>query len=246
MGPGSTTGGRTTDVTRHASDPVSDSSHVLDVVLAGGRRLLRDALASLLADDRSTRVVASTAEVLATEAAVARANADVVVAHVHLGEAGGGVTLAARLRAERPKVGVVLLLGDGDLGEVHEVLDGGTARRALLMMDNPRCAHDLPEAIQAVAAGGSMVHPDVVEVVLRSRTSAGRTDRLTPTETAVLRELAAGRSNAAIAEVLGLSARAVEKRIGLLYDKLDLPSGAEVHRRVLAARVALEEAGRRG
>ena len=212
---------------------------VVRVLVAGGRRLGRDGLAALLCSDQQIEVVGSVAEPLAARACVDRMGVDVVVAHVWLEDPGGGARLAIELREERPEVGVVLLLGDGDASEVREVLDRGTAQRAILLMDHPRCARDLVHAVHEVAEGGSVVHPGVVDLVLRAeRAAADRLEALTPREQEVLAAIARGASNKAVAEQLDLSDRAVEKHINQLYTKLGLPTDGRIHRRVAAALVA--------
>lgn len=211
----------------------------LRVFVAGGRQLAREGLTALLATDASLQVVGSAGDLLATRAAVERLQVDVVVTHVWLERPGGGADLAITLREERPEVGVVLLIGDGDVTEVRGVLDQGTAQRALLLMDHPRCARDLADAVREVADGGSMVHPGVVELILRGdRTVVDRLAGLTPREQDVLAAIARGASNRAVAEELDLSDRAVEKHINQLYTKLGLPTDGRVHRRVAAALVA--------
>lgn len=209
------------------------------VLVAGGRRLGREGLSALLRADPGVEVVGVAGDVLAARAAVDRIGVDVVVTHVWLGRPDGGAALAVELREEHPEVGVVLLLGDGDAAEVRGVLDQGTAQRALLLMDHPRCARDLVAAVHEVADGGSMVHPGVVDLILEAeRAATSSLDCLTPREQDVLAAIASGASNRAVAERLDLSDRAVEKHINQLYTKLGLPTDGHVHRRVAAALVA--------
>lgn len=208
------------------------------VVVAGARRLTREGIRALLGGAEGIAVVATAAEPVAVRAMIAAGEADTVVTHAYLGEPGGGAELAATLRLEAPDVGVVLLLGDGtgDHGEVRAVLDEGTQGRALLLMDHPRCAEDLPRAVHEVAEGGSIVHPGVVDLILRAdRGGVDPTADLTPRERQVLTLIATGASNQAIADQLGSSHRAVEKHINQLYGKLGLPVDPCVHRRVAAA-----------
>jgi DNA-binding NarL/FixJ family response regulator len=133
-------------------------------------------------------------------------------------------------------VGVVLLLGESEAREVQAVLAQGTQRRALLMTDHPRCATDLPRAVHEVADGGSVVHPGVVERLVRNGRPAvpGLPPTLTPRERDVLAGIATGASNHGIAPALGTTERAVEKHIRQLYGKLDLPVDTGVHRGVAA------------
>ena len=211
----------------------------LRVLVAGGRRLARDALAALVCAEPWLEVVGATGELLATRAAIDRLGVQVVVTHVWLEHPGGGAELAVQLREEHPELGVVLLLGEAEAAEVRVVLEQGTAQRALLLMDHPRCAQDLGAAIREVAGGGSVVHPGVVDLILRTeRIQIDHLDGLTERERAVLTAIASGASNRAVAEQLALSDRAVEKHINQLYTKLGLPTDGRVHRRVAAALVA--------
>lgn len=214
------------------------------VVVAGGRRLGRDALAALLSTAPGIEVVASCDDALAIEAAIERDGAEVVVTHVWLGGVGGGADLAVRLRDTHPHVAVVLLLGDSDAREVGTVLQDGTAQRALLLMDHPRVSRDLVLAIDEVAEGGSVVHPGVVDQILRAqRDTSCPMAGLTPRERQVLEAIATGASNRVVAERLRLSDRAVEKHINQLYTKLCLPTDGQVHRRVAATLVLLGRPG---
>jgi DNA-binding NarL/FixJ family response regulator len=213
------------------------------VVVAGGRRLGRESLGALLTA-ADVEVVATCGDVTSLLAAVDQHEPDVVITHVFLGAAGAGATVTTRLRAERPTLGVVLLLGLGDPTEVAQVLEEGTQRRALLMRDHPRIARDLVAAVREVADGGSVVHPGVVDLVLRAVRE--RTDALadlTGREETVLAEIASGASNAGVAAALGLSERAVEKHITQLYAKLDLPTDRKAHRRVQAVLAYLAARG---
>lgn len=214
-------------------------SRSLRVFAAGGRRLAREGLMALLSADPCLEVVGSAGELLATRAAIQRLDVDVLVTHVWLERPSGGAELTIALREERPEVGVVLLIGDGDVSEVRGVLDQGTAQRALLLMDHPRCTRDLTGAVHEVAEGGSVVHPGVVDLILRAeRVLPGHLDGLTQREQDVLAAIARGASNRAVAEQLHLSDRAVEKHINALYTKLGLPTDGQTHRRVAAALLA--------
>jgi DNA-binding NarL/FixJ family response regulator len=98
-------------------------------------------------------------------------------------------------------------------------------------------------AVRAVAAGGSMIDPKVVEalVVARSRVEHSPLNELTGRELEVLAEIAQGRSNTAIAESLFLTKRAVEKHINAIFWKLGLADAADVSKRVKAALMFLSE-----
>jgi DNA-binding NarL/FixJ family response regulator len=94
-----------------------------------------------------------------------------------------------------------------------------------------------------VAAGGSVIDPKIVDVLVAARTRAGNSPLagLTERERAVLAAIAQGKSNVAIAESLQLSTRAVEKHTHSIFTKLGLVGSAEVSRRVKAALLFLAE-----
>ena len=92
----------------------------------------------------------------------------------------------------------------------------------------------LVDAVRRVASGGSALDPEVVALLLGRRRREDPLAVLTPREEEVLGLMAEGRSNVAIAEVLVVTERAVEKHVTLIFSKLDLPPAAEDHRRVLA------------
>ena len=123
------------------------------------------------------------------------------------------------------------------------LFQGGTRRRAYLLKERIRNQQELIEAIEKVANGGSVVDPLVVDVLIqaRSQTAHSRLAPLTPREREVLAEIAAGKSNAAIAESLVLTKRAVEKHVNSIFSKLDLPDTPDVSRRVKATLLFLDE-----
>jgi DNA-binding NarL/FixJ family response regulator len=100
----------------------------------------------------------------------------------------------------------------------------------------------LRRAIEAVATGGSVIDPRVVEALVAARARPqSPLDFLTPRESEVLAEMALGRNNAGIGAALGLSERAVEKHINSLFAKLGVTSEPDVHRRVKAVLLHLSE-----
>src|SRR4030095_12327378 len=104
---------------------------------------------------------------------------------------------------------------------------------------------ELVSAIDAVAAGGSVIDPKIVEVLVAAKARAERSalSQLTPREREVLAEIAQGKSNTAIAESLVLTKRAVEKHINSIFLKLNLSELEDVSKRVKAALVFLTAEG---
>ncbi len=101
----------------------------------------------------------------------------------------------------------------------------------------------LEDAIERVRAGGSVLDPMVIDALVQARINreASKLGRLTERETEVLSEIATGKSNAAIAEALFLSERAVEKHINSIFTKLDLPVEPDSNRRVRAVLLFLAD-----
>jgi len=124
-----------------------------------------------------------------------------------------------------------------------DLLAKGSDGRAYLLKDRIHDRVGLTTAIEATAAGGSVIDPKVVEMLVaaRSRAEASPLAGLTARERAILGEIAQGKSNAAIATSLQLSKRAVEKHINSLFTKLELPESEDVSRRVKAALLFLAD-----
>ena len=137
------------------------------------------------------------------------------------------LSAATAIRAELPAVGLVALASDGRFASQF-LADGSEGVAYLLEVDVDR----LTDAITRVARGASVLDPEVVTAMVNRRRR--RTHPLTEREYAVLDEMAEGKSNRAIAEALYASERAVERHISAIFAKLSIPSGEDVHRRVLA------------
>ena len=125
------------------------------------------------------------------------------------------------------------------------LLEHGTGGRAYLLKERVRDREELIRAIEAVARGGSVIDPTIVDVLIaaRARAAKSRLAQLTPRERELLGEIAAGKSNGAIAESLVLTKRAVEKHVNSIFSKLDLPETQDVSRRVKATLIFLSEEG---
>jgi DNA-binding NarL/FixJ family response regulator len=154
-----------------------------------------------------------------------------------------GIRIAAKLRATAPGVGVVVLSQYAEPGYVVELLDAGSDRRGYLLKERVHNRGELVSAIDAVAQGGSVIDPKIVEVLVDEKTRAERSPlgELTDREREVLAEIATGRSNGAIAESLVLTKRAVEKHINSIFLKLGLADSDDVSKRVKAALMFLAE-----
>jgi DNA-binding NarL/FixJ family response regulator len=154
-----------------------------------------------------------------------------------------GIRAARELRTLQPKTGVVVLSQYAEPAYALALLEHGSGGRAYLLKERIADPAELVAAIVAVADGGSVIDPRVVEVLVNSRnTKPSPLDQLTTREKEVLAEMAQGKNNAAIGAALFLSDRAVEKHINALFSKLGLSEEIDVHRRVKAVLVFLSSA----
>ena len=121
-----------------------------------------------------------------------------------------------------------------DEGYALELLQGSAEGVGYLLKDRVADVDAFVDALRRVGARGSVLDPEVVAQLLGRRRGDDPLDRLTPREREVLGLMAEGRSNAAIAEALVVTERAVEKHVTSIFSKLDLAPTVEDHRRVLA------------
>ncbi|MGA5299168.1 LuxR C-terminal-related transcriptional regulator [Nucisporomicrobium flavum] len=180
-------------------------------------------------------VVAAVADAPALHAAVAAGKPDIVVTDVRMppGFSDEGLQAAIALRAADPELPVLVLSQYVEQTYAAELLDSGrSAGVGYLLKDRIGEVTEFVDALEEVAAGRTVVDPEVVRQLLGRRRDPLL--RLTPREREVLALMAEGRSNTAIARTLVVTEAAVAKHIGSLLAKLDLPPDADDHRRVRA------------
>ena len=217
------------------------------LVIADDHYLVREGLRRLL-DARDDLEVAAVCDDLdSLLAAVEAERPDVVVTDIRMPPDGTdeGIRAAARLRETSPEVGVVVLSQYATPSYVLALLETGSEGRAYLLKERVRDLEQLVAAIRAVAEGGSVLDPKVVEALVakNARGDESPLNELTPRELDVLREMAEGKNNAAIAEALVLTERSVEKVIHSIFLKLGLTWETTVHKRVKAVILYLAEGG---
>jgi DNA-binding NarL/FixJ family response regulator len=216
------------------------------IVVAEDHYLVREGVRKLLETQPELEVVAVCGDLPDLLAAVESELPDVVVTDIRMppGNADEGIQAAEQLRGSHPDVGVVVLSQYLEPSYALALLEGGTARRAYLLKERVQDLGQLTAAIGAVAEGGSAIDPKVVEslVAEKSRVEASPLNQLTPRERDVLREMAEGKNNAAIARSLFLTERSVEKVIHSIFLKLGLAWETTVHKRVKAVILYLAEA----
>jgi DNA-binding NarL/FixJ family response regulator len=217
------------------------------LVLAEDHYLVREGVRRLLESRPEFEVTAACGDLDALLAAVDAERPDVVVTDIRMppGDADEGIRAAERLRDAYPDVGVVVLSQYANPTYALALLEGGSARRAYLLKERVQDVDELANAILAVAEGGSVIDPKVVEALVaeNARSENSPLNELTPRERDVLREMAQGKNNAAIAETLILTERSVEKVIHSIFLKLGLTWETAIHKRVKAVILYLAETG---
>jgi DNA-binding NarL/FixJ family response regulator len=203
----------------------------------------------MLASADGVEIVATCDDLPSLSAAIERETPAVVVTDIRMPPDQGdeGIRIAAELRETRPDVGVVVVSQYSEPNYVLRLFDSGSDGRAYLLKERVHNRAELVAAIEAVAAGGAVIDPKVVEVLVEARARATHSPlaELTPRELEVLRAIAEGKSNSAIASELVLTKRAVEKHINAIFLKLGFTYDAEaetISKRVKATLMFLAEA----
>jgi DNA-binding NarL/FixJ family response regulator len=208
------------------------------IVLAEDHYLVREGTRRLLETSPEVAVVAACEDLDSLLAAVDAEQPDVVITDIRMPPTSTdeGIRAAERLRETHPNVGVVVLSQYAEPRYALPLLEHGSARRAYLLKERVQDLEQLIETIREVASGGSVVDPKVVEALFaeNARSEKSPLHDLTPRERDVLREMATGKNNAAIAGGLFLTERSVEKVIHSIFLKLGLGWEPSIHKRVTA------------
>ena len=210
------------------------------VVIAEDGLIVREGIAGILRKF-GHEVVAAVGDAEALASAVEALRPDIVVTDVRMppGFADEGLQAAIRMRAADPGLPVLVLSQYVEQTYAAELIESDhEAGVGYLLKDRIGEVTEFVEALQRVAAGRTVVDPEVVRQLLGRRKAP--LQRLTPREREVLALMAEGRSNTAIARGLVVSEAAVAKHIGSLLAKLDLPPDADDHRRVRAVLAYLQ------
>jgi DNA-binding NarL/FixJ family response regulator len=217
----------------------------LRLVIADDHLLVREGVRRLLETDPDMEVVAGCGDLDSLLAAVEAEHPDVVVTDIRMppDNTDEGIQAAERLRTSDPDIGVVVLSQYATPSYALALLEGGSAGRAYLLKERVLEPEQLVSAIRAVAGGGSVIDPKVVEALVAegARGEQSPIRGLTERELDVVREMAAGKSNAAIGESLFLAERSIEKVIHSIFLKLGLTWEPSVNKRVKAVILYLAE-----
>ena len=205
------------------------------VVLADDAALLREGVARLLGEAGFDVVgQSSTAEDLLLK--VTSYSPDVAITDIRMPptQTDEGLRAALDIRSRHPTVGVLVLSQHADVGLAMRLLADGAEGVGYLLKDRVADVEEFTEAVRRVGRGGSVIDPTIVSQLLGRRRGDDPVDALSPREREVLELMAEGRSNVGIAERMVITERAVQKHITSIFQKLDLPSSGDDHRRVLA------------
>ena len=207
----------------------------LRVVVAEDSFLLRAGIVRVL-EDTGFLVVGQARDAQELLEQVREHRPDVVVTDIRMppSQTDEGVRAAAAIRAEHPETGVVVLSQYVKESYAIELLEHTAAGVGYLLKDRITEPRGFAQAVSQVARGGSALDPEVVAQMLERRRRGGPLDQLSERELDVLAGMAEGRSNLAIADELGLSEHTLQRDVAGIFSKLELPVGAEGHRRVLA------------
>jgi DNA-binding NarL/FixJ family response regulator len=218
------------------------------IVVADDSYLIREALTKLLDGDPRIEVVAVCENRILLERAIAAEHPAVVLTDIRMPPTSKeeGIEVAERLRQTSPETGIIVLSQYAEPHYALALLASGSERRGYLIKDRLYDRSQLVGAIETVAAGGTVIDPKVVELLIAHRTKLASSPliELTPREREVLALIAEGKSNTAIAEQLFLTKRGVEKHINVIFMKLGLPESVDVSRRVRAAIIFLSAQAR--
>ena len=205
------------------------------VALADDAVLLREALAVALAA-AGFDVVGQAADVPTLLGIVEDHDPDVVVVDVRMPPTHSteGLEAAKTLRETHPGIAILVLSQYVETRYAVDLIRADPAGIGYLLKDRVTRIEELADAVRRVAAGGSVIDPDVVSRLLGRPRQHSPLDELTRREREILGLMAEGRSNHGIAEALTLELKTVEGHVGQVFGKLALEPQAEVHRRVLA------------
>jgi DNA-binding NarL/FixJ family response regulator len=213
----------------------------LRIVIAEDAAVLRELLAEMLTE-RGNEVCAAVADADALRSAVAEHRPDVTVVDIRMPptHSDEGLRAAIDIRREHPGTGVLLFSQYIETRFATRLLAAGSAGVGYLLKDRVADTAEFTEALARVAAGGTALDPEVVTALARGSRRTTEIETLTAREREVLTLMAEGRSNAAIAQTLVVSAGTVEKHVAAVFGKLGLPSSEDANRRVLAVLRYLE------
>ena len=212
------------------------------VVIAEDLVLLRDGMSRLL-QASGFDVVAALGDVTTLEAVLDDHPVDIVILDVRMPPTftNEGLVAAIQARERRPGLPVIVLSQYVEQMYARELLASGTGAIGYLLKDRVGDVPAFVEVVRQVAAGATVLDPQVVAAMVTRASGLEPLTRLTAREREVLSLMAQGRSNLGIASALVITENAVSKHINSIFTKLDLPSASDDNRRVLAVLTYLND-----
>jgi DNA-binding NarL/FixJ family response regulator len=206
----------------------------LRIVVADDNALLREGIASLLAE-AGHEVVGRARDADDLLLKTRSYTPDVAIVDVSMppGNADDGLVAAAEIRRTQPSIAVLVLSQHLEPAYMLELVGDNASGVGYLLKDRVRDVAEFVDAVERVATGGTAFDPEVVKSLVGGRRRSALDD-LSQRERDVLSLIAEGRSNKAIGKQLYLSARAVERHVQGIFQKLGLPDSEDNNRRVLA------------
>lgn len=205
------------------------------VVVGEDHALLREGLTRILTAHQM-EVVAAVDNATELDRALTDETLDVAVLDVRMPPTftDEGLRAAIKIRSRRPGFPVLVLSQYVEQLYARELLESGEGAVGYLLKDRVANVDAFIDGVRQVAGGGTVLDPEVVSQLLTGQRADGPLERLSGREREVLSLMAEGRSNAAIAEAMFVSEKAVSKHSNSIFTKLDLPVSADDNRRVLA------------
>ncbi|WP_030765923.1 MULTISPECIES: response regulator transcription factor [unclassified Streptomyces] len=205
------------------------------LVLAEDQFLLREGLTRLL-ELNECEIVAAVSTGPELVRALAEHEPDLALVDIRMPPTHTDEGLRAVLDARRRRPGQPSLLLSQYVDQLYaqELLADGEGGVGYLLKDRVFNSAQFIEALQQVAAGGTVMDPDVVSRMMRHNSQDQQISRLTDREREVLGYMAEGRSNAAVAAAMVITEKAVAKHVNSILAKLDLPPSKDDNRRVMA------------
>jgi DNA-binding NarL/FixJ family response regulator len=221
---------------------VTETAAPLRVVIADDSVLLREGTARIL-EDAGFEVVAQAEDGDDLLLKVRSYTPDVAIVDIRMPPTNTdeGLRAAKEIRERHPDTGVLVLSQYVETEYAMELLSESAEGVGYLLKDRVGDVGEFAAAVRRVAEGGSALDPAIVQRLVGRRRGLDPLAEVTPREREVLALMAEGRSNKAIAEQLVVTERAVEKHVTSIFSKLNLPTSADDHRRVLAVLAFLRE-----
>jgi DNA-binding NarL/FixJ family response regulator len=205
------------------------------IALADDAVLFRECIATLLRE-AGFEVVGQARDAIDLLTLVQQQQPDVVIVDIRMPPTHTmeGLDAAKAIRADHPAVGVLVLSQYVEAQYALTLIEGAEQRAGYLLKDRVGDIDELTDAIRQINAGRLVVDPTIVALLVGRSRRRNPLDALSQRELDVLALMAQGRSNQAIASRLYITDKTVEAHVRAIFTKLDLPTAADDHRRVLA------------